>query len=275
MSMRRAPWRPATRCWAVVDTAIDETHPDLQGVVEARFDAVGGEAAALGHGTSIAGAIAAHGRIQGVAPQVRILAVRAFGATQAGPQGATLAILKGIDWAAQAHARIVNMSFAGQQDPAMHRILAAAFDKGIVLIAAAGNAGRKSAPLFPAADEKVLAVTATDADDKLFENANIGRYVAVAAPGVDVLLPVPDGNYELETGTSVSAALVSGVAALVLQLHPTLAPAALRKLLTATAKPLGAGGQDSDFGAGLVDAFRALSGDGAQNGNAQAPAATQ
>jgi subtilisin family serine protease len=260
---------------AVVDTAIDETHPDLQGVVEARFDAVGGEAAALGHGTSIAGAIAAHGRIQGVAPQVRILAVRAFGATQAGPQGATLAILKGIDWAAQAHARIVNMSFAGPQDPAMHRILAAAFDKGIVLIAAAGNAGRKSAPLFPAADEKVLAVTATDADDKLFENANIGRYVAVAAPGVDVLLPVPDGNYELETGTSVSAALVSGVAALVLQLHPTLAPAALHKLLTATAKPLGAGGQDSDFGAGLVDAFRALSGDGAQNGNAQAPAATQ
>ena len=90
-----------------------------------------------------------------------------------------------------------------------------------------------------------------------------------------MLLPVPDGNYELETGTSVSAALVSGVAALVLQLHPTLAPAALRKLLTATAKPLGAGGQDSDFGAGLVDAFRALSGDGAQNGNAQAPAATQ
>jgi len=260
---------------AVVDTAIDETHPDLAGVVEARFDAVGGQAAALGHGTSIAGAIAAHGRIQGVAPQVRILAVRAFAATEAGPQGTTLAILKGIDWAAQAHARIVNMSFAGPQDPAMHRILAAAFDKGIVLVAAAGNAGRNSAPLFPAADEKVLAVTATDADDKLFENANVGRYVALAAPGVDVLLPVPDGNYELETGTSVSAALVSGVAALVLQLHPSLPPADLRKLLAATAKPLGAGGQDNEFGAGLVDAFRALSADGVQKGSAPAPAATQ
>jgi subtilisin family serine protease len=243
---------------AVIDTAIDETHPDLSGIVEARFDAIGGQTSTRGHGTSIAGAIAAHGGLQGVAPRARILAARAFETVDAAPHGTTLSILKAIDWAVQAHARVINMSFAGPQDPAMHRILGAAFDRNVMLIASAGNAGHLSAPLFPAADEKVLAVTATDSEDKLFDNANIGRYVAVAAPGVDVLLPAPGGAYGLETGTSVSAALASGVAALILEHHPELQPAALRKLLTATAKPLGAGGHESDFGAGLVDALHAL-----------------
>jgi Subtilase family len=243
---------------AVVDTAIDETHPDLAGIVEARFDAIGGQTSTRAHGTSIAGAIAARGSLQGVAPRARILAARAFETSDAAPHGATFSILKAIDWAVQAHARVINMSFAGPQDPAMHRILGAAFDKGVMLVASAGNAGHLSAPLFPAADEKVLAVTATDSDDKLFDNANIGRYVAVAAPGVDVLLPAPGGAYGLETGTSVSAALASGVAALILEHHPELQPAALRKLLTTTAKPLGAGGHESDFGAGLVDALHAL-----------------
>jgi subtilisin family serine protease len=249
---------------AIVDTAVDETHPDLAGVVEARFDAIGGSPVSQGHGTSIAGAIAAHGVIQGVDPQVRILTARAFDSADSGPLGTTVSILKAVDWAANARARIINMSFAGPQDPAMHRTLGAAFDKGIMLVAAAGNAGRQSPPLFPGADEKVLAVTATDSDDKLFGNANIGRYIAVAAPGVDVLLPTPDGNYELQTGTSVSAALVSGVAALVLERRPALSPAMLRRLLMTTATPLGvAGGRQSEFGAGLVDAERALAQDGA------------
>jgi subtilisin family serine protease len=261
---------------AVVDTAIDETHPDLLGAVEARFDAVGGAVSTRRHGTAIAGAIAAHERLQGVAPKVRLLAVRAFEESDSVPEGTTLAILKGIDWAAQEHARVVNMSFAGPQDPAMHRVLAGAYERGIVLVAAAGNAGRNSAPLYPAADEKVLAVTATDEQDKLFENANVGRYIAVSAPGVDVLLPAPNGSYELETGTSVSAALVSGVAALIIERLPNTQPAALRRVLMTTATPLGGTDHRIEFGAGLVNAFRALSDDGeaAQKALA-APAATQ
>ena len=242
---------------AVIDTAIDESHPDLAGAVAARFDALGGAATTRGHGTAIAGAIAAHGQVRGVAPHAAILSARAFETAGAGAQGTSFAILRGVDWAAGAHARVINMSFAGPADPLLHRALAAAFDKDILLVAAAGNAGPKSPPLFPAADEKVLAVTATDADDKLFADANVGRYVALAAPGVDVLLPAPEGAYDLETGTSVSAALVSGVAALVVERRPGMAPGALRKLLVATARPLGAPG-DIAFGAGLVDAARAV-----------------
>jgi subtilisin family serine protease len=128
----------------------------------------------------------------------------------------------------------------------------------MLLVGAAGNAGPQSPPLYPAADEKVVAVTATDADDKLYARANVGPYVAVAAPGVDVLLPTPRGGYAFETGTSVSSALVSGVAALLLERRPASTPAELKRLLMTTATPLGTGAQAAAFGAGLVDARRAI-----------------
>jgi hypothetical protein len=245
---------------AVIDTAIDATHPDLAGAVEERFDAIGGAGPprSLDHGTAMAGAIAARGRVKGVAPSVRILSARAFDSEGGKSLGSTLSILKGIDWAATEKARIVNMSFAGPLDPTLHDILAAAFGKGMMLVGAAGNAGPQSPPLYPGADEKVLAVTATDADDKLYARANVGSYVAVAAPGVDVLLPTPRGGYAFETGTSVSAALVSGVAALLLERRPAETPAELKRLLMTTATPLGTGAQAATFGAGLVDARRAI-----------------
>jgi subtilisin family serine protease len=243
---------------AVIDTAIDEVHPDLAGAVEARFDAIGDATPPhmLDHGTAVAGAIAARGRLKGVDPNVRILSARAFDGAGAGESGSTMSLLKAIDWAAREQAKVVNMSFAGPPDPTLRDIVAAAVGKGLTLVAAAGNAGPQSPPLYPAADEGVIAVTATDADDRRYEKANVGRYIAVAAPGVDVLLPAPQGSYALETGTSVSAALVTGVAALLVALRPQAAPAEVRNLLVATATPLGRG-REYEFGAGLVDARRA------------------
>jgi subtilisin family serine protease len=80
----------------------------------------------------------------------------------------------------------------------------------------------------------------------------------VAAPGVDILIAVPNGNYEVSTGTSFSAAEVSGIAALMLQRKSDLTPAALRDVLLATAKDLGKKGRDDEFGAGIADAYRAV-----------------
>src|SRR5262249_57718516 len=94
--------------------------------------------------------------------------------------------------------------------------------KGVVLIAAAGNAGPKSPPLYPAADPHVIAVTATDENDKLFKQANQGPYVAVAAPGVDITVPGPDNPYQITTRTPLPAAPVTGVAALLIERHPTV-----------------------------------------------------
>jgi subtilisin family serine protease len=247
---------------AVIDTAVDETHPDLAGAVEARYNAIEGAGAprSLGHGTSIAGAIAARGRLKGVAPNVRILSARAFDTENGKSKGDTTSIVDAINWVEKQDARVVNMSFAGPQDSdLLHRNLAAALAKGMMLVGAAGNAGPKSPPLYPAADESVFAVTATDAEDKLYAMANVGAYIAVSAPGVDVLLPAPHGGYSLETGTSVSAALVSGVAALLLERRVAMTPAELRRVLMTTATPLGTKGEAEAFGAGLVDARKALS----------------
>jgi subtilisin family serine protease len=243
---------------AVIDSAIDAGHPDLGGSIVKNFDALGGKADPQLHGTEMAGAIAAHGKLLGIAPGVELLAARAFDNTPGKARGTSFDIFKSLQWAADNGARVVNMSFAGPADPALHRMLTAAYEKDIVLIAAAGNDGADAAPAYPAADPDVIAVTATDADDKPFKMANRGKYVAVAAPGVEILALAPDASYQMTTGTSVAAAHVSGIAALLLQRDPSLKPADVRAILTATAKPLGASGLGAAFGAGLVDALRAV-----------------
>ena len=243
---------------AVIDSEIDVKHLDLDGTIAKNFDSLGGSEKAHAHGTSIAGAIAAHGKLLGIAPGTQVLAVHAFDDTPGVARGNSFAVYKGLQWAADNGARIVNMSFAGPADPTLQRLLAAAYDKGMVLIAAAGNAGPKSDPLYPAADPNVIAVTATDSDDHLFPMANRGRHIAVAAPGVEIFVLAPGNEYVFTTGTSIAAAHVSGIAALLLEHKPSLKPGDIRAILTATAKPLEPPRPDSDFGAGLVSAYRAV-----------------
>ncbi len=240
---------------AVIDTGVDANHPELKDAVVGNFDALAGAPGAQGHGTGVAGAIAAHGKLLGTAPDAKILAVRAFDPTNL--RGVTFHILKGLDWSVAHGARVVNMSFAGPQDAALHRALEKAYRKGVVLVAAAGNAGPKSPPLFPAADPAVIAVTATDVRDRLYSAANRGTYVAVAAPGVEVLEASPQGGYQLQSGTSFSAAEVSGVVALMLQRKPAMTPNEVRAALIATSIALpDAPGQEH---LRLVNAFKAVS----------------
>jgi subtilisin family serine protease len=227
------------------------------------------------HGTGIAGAIVAHSQLTGVAPRARILAVRAFDPVAGTAEGTTFSILKGLEWSTQKGARVINMSFAGPQDPIMARMLAAVAKRGIVLIAAAGNAGPKSPPLFPASDPNVIAVTATDAQDALFQGSNRGNHVAVAAPGVNVLLPAPGTGYQMPTGTSFAAAHVSGIVALVLEREPSMSPDSVRRVLLSTARDLGPAGRDKDYGAGLADAFEALKAIGGKATEAVAGSSTQ
>src|SRR5262245_32650505 len=243
---------------AVIDSGVDVNHSDLAGSVAETFDAIPAAGTPHKHGTAIAGLIAAHGKLLGAAPSARILAVRAFDPREAGAEGTTFNILKGIDWAVSRGANVINMSFAGPPDPAIRRSLEVARRKGIVLVAAAGNAGVNSPPLYPAADPNVIAVTATDADDKLFEQASRGRHIALAAPGAQVLVAIPDNGYEMSSGTSYSAAEVSGIVALMLQRKPGLTPDQVRTLLRATARDLGPKGPDAMYGAGLANAYGAL-----------------
>jgi subtilisin family serine protease len=244
---------------AVIDSGIDIRHPELANAIADSFDALGSKEGPHVHGTGIAGAIVSHARLMGSAPAARILAIRAFGVAPSGAQSTSFVILKGLDYAAAHGAQIVNMSFAGPKDALIERGIAAAAAKGIVMVAAAGNAGPKSPPLYPAANASVIAVSATDAQDRLFAASNRGGHIAVAAPGVDIFLPAPDEKYQMTSGTSFSAAYVSGLAALMLERNPALKSDEVRAILMKTARDLGSPGRDDLFGAGEVDAFAAVS----------------
>jgi subtilisin family serine protease len=173
-------------------------------------------------------------------------------------ESSSFVILKSLDHAVSQHAQIINMSFAGPKDALIERAVNAVAGRGIVMIAASGNAGAKSPPLYPAANPHVIAVSATDADDKLFEASNRGSHIALAAPGAEIFLPAPDQKYQITSGTSFSAAYVSGVAALMLERNPALKPDDLRAILTRTARDLGSPGRDDLFGAGEADAYAAV-----------------
>src|SRR5262249_46368964 len=200
---------------------VDSKHPDLAGAIVEEFDAVGRADKPHVHGTGMTGAIAAHRRLMGIAPEARILSIHAFSPEAAeSPRATTQPILAGLEWAINRGARVYNMACAGPYDPILQLAMKGARAKGIVLIAAAGNAGPKSPPLYPAADPNVIAVTATDANDKLFDMANRGPQVALAAPGVDILEPAPSGGYQLTTRTPVPAPHLTPLAPLLIPPHP-------------------------------------------------------
>jgi subtilisin family serine protease len=123
----------------------------------------------------------------GVAPRAKLPAIRAFaseGGGRIGADGTTDHIVRSIEWAHQRGARVVNMSFTGPRDPLLSRELRAGKEKGIVFVAAAGNEGPNPA----AADDSVIAVTASDATNNLYPAANRGPHVCLAAPGVEVMV---------------------------------------------------------------------------------------
>jgi subtilisin family serine protease len=243
---------------AVIDSGVDVKHPELANSVADSFDALGSSEGPHVHGTGIAGAIVAHAKLMGSAPEARLIAIRAFGAGSKGAESTSYVILRGLDYAAEHGAQIINMSFAGPKDPLIERGIAATAARGILMVAAAGNAGAKSPPLYPAANPNVIAVSGTDAQQRLFAASNRGNHIAIAAPGADIFLPAPDEKYQITSGTSFSAAYVSGVAALMLERNPALKPGDVRAILAKTARDLGAPGRDDQFGAGEADAFAAV-----------------
>ena len=246
---------------AIVDTGIDQSHPDLQAAVAGSFDATDvKQQVSDPHGTAVAGIITAHGAIEGVAPEAKLLDVRVFEPETGGVGlvASTMALLRGLQWSTDTHARIVNLSLAGPRDALMGEAIAAMIAKEIVVVAAAGNAGASAPNAYPAAFADVIAVTATDSRDALYTSANHGSYIAVAAPGVDVMAPALFDAYQMNSGTSFAAAHVSGVIALMLEHDPKLSNQKVRAVLQSSAKDLGPPGTDDQFGAGRVNALAVL-----------------
>jgi subtilisin family serine protease len=246
---------------AVIDSGIDASHPDLSASIQDHFT-VSSEGTFVptdAHGTEMAGILAAHGAALGIAPEATLLDVAIFETDRDGkPISTTLNLIRGLDWASGKQARIFNMSFEGPADPLVGEAVAVLARRGIILVAAAGNGGSKAPPAYPAAYDAVIAVTATDARNARYQDANLGTYIDLAAPGVDVFAPAPQGAFALVTGTSPAAASVSGIVALMLGRNPALTPEDVKSRLEKSAADIGAAGPDSEFGHGLADAFAAL-----------------
>jgi len=245
---------------AVIDSGVDARHPELEGSVKEQFDEVGEDNRPDPHGTSVAGVIGAHAQLVGVAPRAQILAIRAFSRTLSDPgaQGTTLHIARAIELAHARGVRLVNMSFAGPKDPMIEEEVRNGHRQKMIFVAAAGNDGPKSAPLYPAAYSEVIAATATDARDRLYSAANVGAYISVAAPGVDLLVAEPGDAYQFRSGTSFAAAEVTGVIALLLQLNPSLDEGSVRTLLAAAVQPPAKGPGNAQNAAGRINALAAL-----------------
>ncbi|NKY41715.1 S8 family serine peptidase, partial [Cellulomonas septica] len=237
---------------AVLDSGVDTTHEDLVAQMLPGTDLVDGDddpADPKGHGTLVAGSIAATGDNGkggvGVAYEASILPVRVLDTLLTTTDSRTAA---GIAWAVAHGADVVNLSFGAPEPSAvLLDAIRSAVAAGVVVVAAAGNE-RDEVPQYPAAYapdvDGLLSVSATNDAGALTGWSSWGDTVSVAAPGTLVVGPRPGGSYQWGWGSSFAAPLVSGAAALVLAGTPTLSPAAVEQRLVSTARDAGPRGYD-------------------------------
>ncbi|WP_431074425.1 S8 family serine peptidase [Microbacterium phyllosphaerae] len=267
---------------AIVDSGIDASNPHLAGVVIGGVDLVGdGERAdgmsdTTGHGTAIAGQIAAQpvagSGVVGLAPDARLLSVRAFRSTQQqdvdkgyGPTSQRLA--DGIHWAADNGADIINVSMSQDSDSAeLRAAVEHAAAVGALVVASGGNrasdADAADAARYPAAYEQALGVSAADSNGLATESSIHGPQVDVTAPGGNVLTAAAGGGDCIFAGdapaSSYATGYASAAAALVAEAHPEDPPAGWAYRLTATGLRADADNRDDVNGWGFIQPFAAI-----------------
>lgn len=241
---------------AMLDGGVNEQHPVFGGLQIEQFDATDGKPGKPDeHGTAVASLIAAQTGMTGIVPNADLLSAKTFSYSGRWRRmvGETYHLLQGLDWAVFKNARVFNMSFVGPEDALLRTALEETLKTDAVIIAAAGNNGAKAAPAYPAAYDGVIAVTATDQRNRLYRHANRGKYITVAAPGVNILSASGNDGYSRKSGTSFAAAHVTGVVALMMQSAPDTSPKAIAEQLAATASDLGKAGHDTSFGHGMIN----------------------
>ncbi|MEU0151481.1 type VII secretion-associated serine protease mycosin [Micromonospora fulviviridis] len=250
---------------AIVDTGV-APHPDLAGNLLPGTDltaAGDGLQDTDGHGTAMAGLIAAHGQrsslgVLGIAPSAKVLSIRGK-ATNEGGDTDNLAL--GIEYAIRQGADIVCISAVAARSTRLAAAVRAALQADVVVVAAAGNRPDDPTVGYPASEEGVIAVGGTDRSGMLAAVSVTGPEVDVAAPAVDIYSTSYGGKYSKGTGTSSATAIVAGAAALIRSKYPDLPAQEVAHRLTATAIDKGPPGRDDEYGYGVIDLVAALTAD--------------
>jgi len=254
----------------VVDSGVQGDHPDLAGhilggaaIQGGVVTPDGGSTDVNGHGTHVAGIIAAGENgvgIVGVAPEAAILPVRVLDSTGT---GANSDIGQGITWAVDHGANVINISIGSSTNSvSVASAVDYAVQRGVTVVAAAGNNHQANpgadAPQYPAALDSTVAVAALSQSGGIASYSTNGTYVDVAAPGSNIWSTVPVSTWGSKSGTSMAAPHVAALIALILGARGSVAPAAMLSRLTSTATDAGPSGFDPMFGWGRIDPIAAL-----------------
>jgi len=247
---------------AVIDSGVAPTHPDLASKLLPGYSFLTNTldtSDVRGHGTAVAGTAAALGGnltgVAGLALQNPVLPLVVLDSTN---YASYANIASAIMYAADQGAKVMNVSIGGSSYSAtLQSAVDYAWNKGAVIVACAMN-NASSTPMYPAALERVVAVSATDTYDKLASFSNYGPWIDLAAPGTNILTTTSNGGYGAWNGTSFASPLVAGLAALVFSVNPALSNTQVVDLMRQNADDLGTVGYDPQFGYGRVNVSRTL-----------------
>ncbi len=252
---------------AVLDTGVDYKHVDLKNRVlkDLGYDFINNDSNPIddnSHGTHVAGIIAAEANnkegIAGIVGKldVKIIPIKVL---DANGQGQADIIAKGIEYAADKGADIINLSFGcSEKSIDIQNAIQYARNKGVFIVVAAGNDNKNCDSTSPAGDVGVYTVSAINTQLKKAQFSDYGNSIKIASPGVKILSTVPDGKYEVWDGTSMAAPVVSGIVAMLKAEKPNLTPNEIENILNKSAVDIMTKGKDNLTGYGLVDAYRAM-----------------
>jgi type VII secretion-associated serine protease mycosin len=258
---------------AVIDTGVDLNHPDLKDNLSRGYVSVKGVTSPNddnGHGTHVAGIIASISNNQkggvGLSPNCKIMPIKSLSAKG---EGNDSDIAEGIIWAVDNGANIINLSLGGPSaGKTLENAIKYAYNSNVLVIAAMGNNGQR-VKNYPAAYKNVIAVGATDQNNKSASFSNYGDWISVTAPGLRIYSTFPTYKVELSrfnlspgyasmSGTSMAVPFVSGLAGLIISRYPGIKRADIRRKIENSSNDVDKNGYDEFFGYGVIDAHRAL-----------------
>ena len=258
---------------AVLDSGVASDNPDINPkvVLRANFSGAATNEDNYGHGTHVAGIVAASSNntvgVAGMCPGCTILAGKVLNDSGV---GSSSGLANGINWAVSSGAKVINMSIGVRASRTLETAVNNAWNKGVVLVAAAGNGGNQT-KIYPGAYPNVIAVAATDNSDAKASFSTYGAsWVDVAAPGVNVYSTFPNHKfvigtqnnrsfgYDVGNGTSMSSPIVAATAALAWSANPAATNTSIRTKVQSTADKIG--GTGTYWANGRVNACRAVGG---------------